>query len=549
VNGTGRLAPLLLVLVPAFLPGQSGGTKANPQPPFVDVTAASKISFVHQSGATPDKYMFETFGSGVAWIDYDNDGFPDLFFVNGKPGASNALYHNNKDGTFTDVSQKAGVAGNLTKQYRTGVAVGDYDNDGHLDIYVTAFGPNTLYHNNGDGTFSDVTSKAGVAGGATEWSTSTGFIDFDRDGDLDLYVMNYLDYRTDDNPYCGFRKEGYRMYCNPTTFDGVADRLFRNNGDGTFSDVSREAGIANPAGKGLGVVFCDYDRDGDTDIYVANDMVRNFLYRNNGTGTFTDVAYAAGVGFDLNGKAQAGMGVDCADFNGDRLPDIFVTNFSDELNTLYQNLGNGLFEDVTTKIGLGSGYEPLGFGTRLFDFDNDGDIDIYVTNGHVADNVQLYQKHTYAQKDLLYENVGGRFRDISSQSGSVFQADRVGRGLAVADFDNDGALDVVITSVGRPAVLLKNQAGKRGNWITIRTEGTRSNRFGLGATVQVETSEGVQVGEINNVASYQSSSDIRAHFGLGPAKTIKQIEIAWPSGAKQVLKDVAVDQILTVKEE
>jgi enediyne biosynthesis protein E4 len=551
VNGTGRLAPLLpvLVLVPALLPGQSGGTKANPQPPFVDVTAASKISFVHQSGATPDKYMFETFGSGVAWIDYDNDGFPDLFFVNGKPGASNALYHNNKDGTFTDVSQKAGVAGNLTKQYRTGVAVGDYDNDGHLDIYVTAFGPNTLYHNNGDGTFSDVTSRAGVAGGATEWSTSTGFIDFDRDGDLDLYVTNYLDYRTDDNPYCGFRKEGYRMYCNPTTFDGVADRLFRNNGDGTFSDVSREAGIANPAGKGLGVVFCDYDRDGDTDIYVANDMVRNFLYRNNGNGTFTDVAYAAGVGFDLNGKAQAGMGVDCADINGDRLPDIFVTNFSDELNTLYQNLGNGLFEDVTTKIGLGSGYEPLGFGTRLFDFDNDGDIDIYVTNGHVADNVQLYQKHTYAQKDLLYENVGGRFRDISSQSGSVFQADRVGRGLAVADFDNDGALDVVITSVGRPAVLLKNQAGKRGNWITIRAEGTRSNRFGLGATVQVETSEGVQVGEINNVASYQSSSDIRAHFGLGPAKTIKQMEIAWPSGAKQVLKDVAVNQILTVKEE
>ena len=493
--------------------------------------------------------MFETFGSGVAWIDYDNDGFPDLFFVNGKPGASNALYHNNKDGTFTDVTQKAGVAGNLTKQYRTGVAVGDYDNDGHLDIYVTAFGPNTLYHNNGDGTFSDVTSKAGVAGGATEWSTSTGFIDFDRDGDLDLYVTNYLDYRMDDNPYCGFRKEGYRMYCNPTTFDGVADRLFRNNGDGTFSDVSREAGIANPAGKGLGVVFCDYDRDGDTDIYVANDMVRNFLYRNNGNGTFTDVAYAAGVGFDLNGKAQAGMGVDCADINGDRLPDIFVTNFSDELNTLYQNLGNGLFEDVTTKIGLGSGYEPLGFGTRLFDFDNDGDIDIYVTNGHVADNVQLYQKHTYAQKDLLYENVGGRFRDISSQSGSVFQADRVGRGLAVADFDNDGALDVVITSVGRPAVLLKNQAGKRGNWITIRAEGTRSNRFGLGATVQVETSEGVQVGEINNVASYESSSDIRAHFGLGPAKTIKQIEIAWPSGAKQVLKDVAVNQILTVKEE
>jgi hypothetical protein len=226
-----------------------------------------------------------------------------------------------------------------------------------------------------------------------------------------------------------------------------------------------------------------------------------------------------------------------------------VTNFSDELNTLYQNLGNGLFEDVTTKIGLGSGYEPLGFGTKLFDFDNDGDNDIYVTNGHVADNVQLYQKHTYAQKDLLYENVGGHFRDISSQSGPALQALRVGRGLAVADYDNDGALDVVITSVGRPAVLLKNQAGKRGNWIVIRAVGTKSNRFGLGATVTVETSEGVQVGEINNVASYQSSNDIRAHFGLGIAKSIKQIEIAWPSGTKQILKDVAVNQILTIKEE
>jgi hypothetical protein len=414
---------------------------------------------------------------------------------------------------------------------------------------VTAFGPNILYRNNGDGTFTDVTSAAGVAGGSTEWSTSTGFFDFDRDGDLDLYVVNYLDYRLDDNPYCGFRREGYRMYCNPTMFDGMADRLFRNNGDGTFTDVSRQAGIANPAGKGLGVTFCDYDRDGDTDIYVANDMVRNFLYRNNGDGTFTDVAYGAGVGFDLNGKPQAGMGVDCADVDGDRLPDLFVTNFSDELNTLYQNRGEGIFEDVTTKAGLASGFRPLGFGTKMFDFDNDGDVDIYVTNGHVIDNVQLYQPtHTYAQKDLLYENVGGRFRDVSEQSGPALQVDRVGRGLAVADFDNDGNLDVVISSVGRPPVLLRNQGGRGGNWITIRAQGTKSNAFGLGATVQVETSERVQVGEINNVASYLSSNDIRLHFGLGAAKTIRQIDILWPSGTKQVLKDLAVNQILVVKE-
>jgi enediyne biosynthesis protein E4 len=243
------------------------------------------------------------------------------------------------------------------------------------------------------------------------------------------------------------------------------------------------------------------------------------------------------------------MGVDCADVNGDRLPDLFVTNFSDELNTLYQNQGNGIFEDVTTKAGLASGFEPLGFGTKMFDFDNDGDADIYVTNGHVIDNIQLYQPgHTYAQKDQLYENLGGRFRDITAQSGPALQVERVGRGLAVADFDNDGALDVVISSVGRPAVLLKNQAGRRGNWITIRAEGTKSNRFGLGATVQLETSEGVQVGEVNNVASYESGNDIRLHFGLGAAKSIRRIEIAWPSGAKQVLQDVAVNQVLMVKE-
>jgi hypothetical protein len=516
-------------------------------PLFADVTAKAGITFIHTSGASADKHMVETFGSGVAWIDFDNDGFVDLYFISGAPGSSNALYRNNHDGTFTDVTQKAG-AGAATTAYKTGVAVGDYDNDGDLDLYITAFGPNILLRNNGNGTFTDVTAAAGVAGGAREWSTSTGFFDYDRDGDLDLYVANYLDVR-DENPWCGQRTPGYRMYCNPTIFEGTPDRLFRNNGDGTFTDVSSRAGIANPAGKGLGVVFCDFDRDGDPDIYVANDLVRNFLYRNNGDGTFADVAYGAGVGFDINGKPQAGMGVDCGDIDGDGYPELFVTNFSQELNTLYQNRGDGTFEDVTQKVGLGSGYLPLGFGTKMYDVDNDGDLDLHVTNGHVVDNVKLYQPNlSYEQKDLLYENVGGRFKDISAESGPALQALRVGRGLAVADYDNDGYVDVAILSLGRRAVLLKNQAARRGNWVEIRAQGTASNSFGLGASVRATIEGKTIVREISNVASYLSSSDTRLHLGLGPAREIQRLEIQWPSGRKQVLDGVAVNQILTVKE-
>jgi enediyne biosynthesis protein E4 len=361
---------------------------------FVDVGKHAGLNHVHENGASPEKLMMETFGSGVAAFDYDRDGWVDLFFVNGadllrgKPGSGHRLYHNTGSLRFVDATAASGTKGN--GGFGTGVAVGDFDNDGQPDLYVTGFGVNQLLRNE-NGIFRDVTQSAGV--GAGGWSSSAGFVDYDRDGDVDLYVVRYLDYEVKENPYCGFKKPGYRMYCDPRMFDGKPDVLYRNNGDGTFTDVSQHAGIANPAGKGLGIAVGDIDGDGWPDLYIANDGVRNFLYHNQRNGTFRDIAYGAGVGFDANGKPQAGMGTEIADYDGDGRPDIFVTNFSEELNTLYRNLGELQFENSTERAGLSSGFLPLGFGTRLADFDNDGDLDIHVTNGHVIDNVKLYYPH------------------------------------------------------------------------------------------------------------------------------------------------------------
>jgi hypothetical protein len=431
--------------------------------------------------------------------------------------------------------------------FATGATVGDYDNDGYLDIYLTGYGASQLFHNNGDGTFGDVTARAGVA--ATAWSSSAAWVDYDRDGYLDLFVGRYIDFDMRKAPYCGFRKPGYRMYCDPQVFDGTAALLYHNNRDGSFTEVSRKAGVANPAGKTLGVAVGDIDGDGWPDIFVANDGVRNFLYRNKGNGAFDDITYGAGVGFDVNGKALAGMGAEIADLNGDGLPDIFFTAFSGQYNPLYRNLGKLLFEDGTVKAGLPSSVKTLGFGAKVFDFDNDGYPDIYVTNGHVTDNVELYDPRlSYRQTDLLYRNLGGgHFREVSAESGPAFRIQHVGRGLAVADFDNDGDLDVVVSDSGGSPLLLRNDGGNRNHWIALRARGRESNRFGVGAKVRVSSGGRTQLREINPYGSYLSTSDARLYFGLGDA-TAARIEIEWPSGKKQMLESVRADQILLLDE-
>ena len=544
-------AVIFAVLLSAIC-AQRWAASSEPRVQFVNVAREAGITFKHENGASKEKLMPETFGSGVAWIDFDNDGLPDLFFANGadlahgKPSPGNVLYHNLGNGKFEDVTKKAGVAGN--GMFATGATVGDYDNDGFLDLFVTGYNSRQLFHNNGDGTFTDVTAKAGVSGGG--WSSSAAWVDYDRDGYLDLFVARYLEYDIKTAPYCGYKQEGFRMYCDPQQFDGVPAQLFHNNHDGTFTDVSVKAGIANRAGKGLGVVVGDIDLDGWPDIFVTNDGVRNFLYRNKGDGTFQDITYTAGTGFDMNGKAMAGMGTEIADFDGDGLPDIFLTAFSREYNTLFRNLGKLQFEDVTLKAGLQSGFLTLAFGTKLFDYDNDGLLDIFCTNGHVTDNVELYDPQlTYRQSDLLYQNIGGgKFKDVSAESGPAFRIKHVGRGAAVADFDNDGDLDIVIADCGGPALLYRNDGGNRNHWLAIKARGRESNRFGLGSKVRVTAGGATQYREINPSGSYLSTSDMRLYFGLGKETVARRLEIEWPRGKKQVLENVPAGQVLTLDE-
>jgi hypothetical protein len=529
---------------------------------YVDITKSSGIHFEDHNSATSEKYLIETMTGGVAIFDYDNDGWPDVFIVNGArihPGQRddeppdksgpeywNRLYRNNHDGTFTDVTEKAGLKGN---GYGMGVAVGDYDNDGFEDLLVTNFGSVILYHNNGNGTFTDVTARSGLRTGG--WMSSAGFFDYDNDGKLDLFICRYLDWDFSKNKFCGSRVEGGRSYCHPDNFKPISDYLFHNNGDGTFTDVSAGSHIAASPGKGLGVAFADFNNDGRMDISVANDSFQQFLFMNNGNGTFTENAMAAGVGYTDEGKTFAGMGTDVADVDDDGRPDIVTTALSNETYAYFHNNGDGTFNYDTNVSRLGEITRLYGgWGMRVFDYDNDGHKDLFFANSHVMDNVHKMQPHLeYLQPLLLLRQVNGKFVNVSAQSGPVFTEKWASRGAAFGDLDNDGDIDVVVVTCGGPAYVLRNDGGNRNAWIGLNLHGTRSNRDGIGAKVKLTTESGrVQYGMVTTTASYQSAQDKRLFFGLGSEKAIRKIEIAWPSGTKQVVENPPVRKILDITE-
>ena len=540
-----------LAIVLSILPGVL--LVSAPAVQFSDVTQASGISFEHRNSATPAKYLLETMGGGVALLDYDNDGRLDVFFTNGAkleesmiggkspdktdPAFWNRLYRQTSSGTFEDVTAKAAVSGAAQNQYGMGTAAGDYDNDGFMDLYVTSYGRNTLYRNMGNGTFTDVTERAGV--GAGGWSASAGFFDYDNDGRLDLFVTRYLDWGFQKNRYCGEQPPGFRAYCHPDNFDPISNILFHNDGDGRFTDVSAKSGIAAVPGKGLGVSFADYDGDGFTDVYVANDSVQSFLFHNNGNGTFDEVGLVTGVGFTEEGKAFAGMGVDFSDYDNDGRPDIFVTDLSNERYRLFRHNGDGSFRDVSNTTGVGGITLPYsGWSIRFFDFDNDGWKDIFVAQGHVMDTIEKTAPNLrYLQPPLLLRNESGRF--VRVDAGAPFRGEWAGRGAASGDIDNDGDVDLVVSNVGQKPILLRNDGGNERSWLEIRAIGTTSNRDGIGARVRIVSASGVtQHFTITTAAGYLSASDKRLLVGLNGDLTARLVEIRWPSGTMQTFENV-----------
>ena len=526
---------------------------------FVDVTSSLGVQFQHAAPHTSKKYLLETMGSGVALFDYDNDARLDLFVVNGaeindpsSPGTIpqktgpkywNRLYHQKPDGTFQDVTEQAGLQG---AGYGMGVAVGDYDNDGFEDLFVAGYGGNHLYHNNGNGTFTDVTDKAGVAGGG--WSTSADWVDLDGDGLLDLVVVRYLQWDFNDI-WCGERKQGYRSFCHPDEFQAIAPLVYHNDGNGHFTDITKQAGFAK-SGKGLGIAIADFNGDGHIDVFIANDSVSEFLYQNVGDGTFEEVGLFAGVGVDGDGHAYAGMGVDFADYENDGLPDIVVSDLAYQKYSLYHNNGDGTFAYSSDSTGLGAmTFLHSGWGMRFIDYDNDGWKDLLVAQAHVMDTIELnYPQLRYREPMLLARNTGQGFVDVSNQSGAVFDEPWASRGMAIGDIDNDGRLDAVITENGGPMHILHNETSTQNHWLTLNLVGHKSNRDAIGAAVKIITAQGQQYATVTTCGSYLSSGDKRVHFGLGLQSTIKEINIRWPSGIRQTLHDVKGDQILRVDE-
>ena len=508
---------------------------------FTDQTQQAGIHFKHTNGASEEKYLPETMGSGGLFFDYNNDGHLDIYLVNSgtlgpdaqlhrHPDHMNVLYRNKGDGTFVDATAEAGLQQNYG--YGMGCLAADYDNDGDADLYLTNFGRNQLYRNNGDGTFTDVTSNAGVGDG--NWSVSASFGDFNLDGHLDLYVANYLDYRLETAHACFL--EGVHIYCGPHEYPGARDTLYRNNGDGTFTDVTTRAGVHN-TGKGLGVLFTDYNNDGYPDIFVANDAVPDFLYQNNRDGTFTDVAITAGVAYNSEGRATASMGIASGDYDNDGVQDLFVTNFSLEINSLFHNDGDGFYTMTTFEVGLADpSFLKLGFGTQFLDADNDGTLELFVANGHVWDNVsEITPSLSYRQQCQIFGNTEtGQFRDLSETAGRFFRRAVVARGVAVGDYNNDGAMDILVTCCGEPAILLRNDSRVH-NYVKIRLVGTESNRDGIGANVWVHTDDRTLFKEVTCGGSYASGSEQTLLFGIGVQRTIQSIEIKWQNGHTQTL--------------
>ena len=528
---------------------------------FEEIAARSGLHFTTRNCATPNKNQIETMVAGVALLDYDGDGYLDVYLVNGaeipslqktSPEYWNRLFHNNGDGTFSDVTEKAGVAG---AGYGMGVAVGDYDNDGRPDIFLASVTGNQLFHNNGDGTFTEVSAKAGVAGavykGRKMWSVGAGWFDYNNDGLLDLFVVNYCQWEVNKDPYCAL-KEGLRAYCHPNKYPPLHNTLYRNNGDGTFTDVTHETGIDAFLGKGMSVSFADFDGDGYPDAFVANDTTPNFLLHNLGGKRFEEVALAAGVAFSPDGNALSGMGSDFRDVNNDGLPDIWHTAVEHEDFPLYINQGKGIFMDATVPSGLGRFTNRMtGWSNGIFDFDNDGWKDLFVARANVMDNIQeAIPSQMYPEHNSVFRNLGnGKFEDVSEDAGPDFLIADAHRGVAFGDIDNDGRIDAVVTTLNGHVKLFHNISDTNHHWILLRLVGTKSNRMGLGAKIRITTDDGrIQWNEVTTAVGYACSSDSRVHFGLGISRLIRELEIVWPSRIRQVLHDVEVDRILTVKE-